>query len=87
MQLRFRRPAVPLSKLARIVASANVAAGTGGALIGSAASECCFYIECAAASPDDKVLSWLLSETYEPADFAAVSFFDEVRGVLPVGFV
>lgn len=79
LQTCFRRPAIPASKLARLIASANKAAG-GGVLIDTAVSEFCFYIEGGAstATLDDKVLSWLLSETYEPADFAAVTFFDEV---------
>ena len=79
---RFRRPAIPASKLARLIASANKAA-CGGVLIDTAVSEFCFYIEGGAstATLDDKVLSWLLSETYEPADFAAVTFFDEVSDI------
>lgn len=76
---RYRRPAVPPSTLVRLIEESN-AISKDGAKISSAASELCFYIE-GDVGENDAVLSWLLSETYEPADFASVSFLDEVRRV------
>ena len=74
---RYRRPAVPSTTLARLIEESN-AICTDGVKISTASSELCFYIE-GDVGVNDTVLSWLLSETYEPADFASVSFLDEVR--------
>jgi hypothetical protein len=78
---RYRRPALPPSKLAALVAAANAAlpaTDSPAGRIASATSEFCFYLQHAPGAPLEG-LAWLLAETFEPESYGEATFLDEVR--------
>jgi phosphoribosylformylglycinamidine synthase len=83
---RYKRPAVTAARKKELL-SFLAQAGSGA---GDILTEYCFYIEAKEAlTPDElEVLRWLLSETFEPENFAGESFLTDRESRVPSpGFI